>query len=149
MSLQPIVTQGLRPGLSYAALRAPDSGGLITQGSMLIGNSTGEDSHPINRAVWILKRLLDEGLAHCKKRYVGGRSLFQYDQVQQQAAPLHVAQEAIAQPGPLVRPLDQSRDVRDHEASVFPGVDDTELRLQRREGVVRDLRSRRRNARDP
>ena len=35
-------------------------GGLITQGSMLIGNSTGEDSHPINRAVWILKRLLDE-----------------------------------------------------------------------------------------
>lgn len=35
-------------------------GGLITQGSMLIGNSTGEDSHPINRAVWILKRLLDD-----------------------------------------------------------------------------------------
>ena len=35
-------------------------GGLITQGSMLLGNSTGEDSHPINRAVWILKRLLDD-----------------------------------------------------------------------------------------
>lgn len=35
-------------------------GGLITQGSMLIGNSTGEDSHPINRAVWILTRLLDD-----------------------------------------------------------------------------------------
>jgi hypothetical protein len=35
-------------------------GGLITHGSMLLGNSTGEDSHPINRAVWILKRLLDD-----------------------------------------------------------------------------------------
>jgi hypothetical protein len=34
-------------------------GGVLTHGSMLIGNSTGEDSHPINRAVWILKRLLD------------------------------------------------------------------------------------------
>ncbi|MGK0237361.1 MAG: hypothetical protein ACI92G_000820 [Candidatus Pelagisphaera sp.] len=35
-------------------------GGLITQGSMLVGNSTGEDSHPIKRAVWILERLLDD-----------------------------------------------------------------------------------------
>ena len=35
-------------------------GGLITQGSMLLGNSTGEDSHPIDRAVWILERLLDD-----------------------------------------------------------------------------------------
>lgn len=35
-------------------------GGLITQGSMLVGNSTGEDSHPIERAVWILERLLDD-----------------------------------------------------------------------------------------
>lgn len=35
-------------------------GGLITHGSMLLGNSTGEDSHPIDRAVWILERLLDD-----------------------------------------------------------------------------------------
>ncbi|HCR30305.1 MAG TPA: hypothetical protein DIV79_09845 [Opitutae bacterium] len=35
-------------------------GGLITQGSMLVGNSTGEDSHPINRAVWIMERILDD-----------------------------------------------------------------------------------------
>ncbi len=35
-------------------------GGLVTQASMLVGNSTGEDSHPIDRAVWILERLLDD-----------------------------------------------------------------------------------------
>ncbi len=35
-------------------------GGLITQASMLVGNSTGEDSHPIDRAVWILERILDD-----------------------------------------------------------------------------------------
>ena len=35
-------------------------GGLLTQASMLVGNSTGEDSHPIDRAVWILERLLDD-----------------------------------------------------------------------------------------
>ncbi|MGI9428801.1 MAG: DUF1592 domain-containing protein, partial [Bythopirellula sp.] len=35
-------------------------GGLLTQGSMLLGNSTGEDSHPVKRAVWILERLLDD-----------------------------------------------------------------------------------------
>lgn len=34
-------------------------GGLLTQGSYLLANSNGEDSHPIKRAVWILDRLLD------------------------------------------------------------------------------------------
>lgn len=34
-------------------------GGLLTQGSFLLANSNGEDSHPIKRAVWILDRLLD------------------------------------------------------------------------------------------
>ncbi|WP_197442808.1 DUF1592 domain-containing protein [Lignipirellula cremea] len=34
-------------------------GGLLTQGSFLLTNSNGEDSHPIRRAVWLLDRLLD------------------------------------------------------------------------------------------
>ncbi|MEC9093261.1 MAG: DUF1592 domain-containing protein [Planctomycetota bacterium] len=34
-------------------------GGLLTQGSILLSHSTGEDSHPIRRAVWLLDRLLD------------------------------------------------------------------------------------------
>lgn len=35
-------------------------GGVLTQGSFLMGNSTGNDSHPIKRAVWIRERLLDD-----------------------------------------------------------------------------------------
>ena len=39
--------------------REDHRGGLLTQGSTLLSNSTGEDSHPIKRAVWLLDRLLD------------------------------------------------------------------------------------------
>lgn len=47
--------------MSRASLPANSRrGGLITQASMLVGNSTGEDSHPIDRAVWILERILDD-----------------------------------------------------------------------------------------
>ena len=35
-------------------------GGILAHGSMLLGNSTGEDSHPVKRAVWIRARLLDD-----------------------------------------------------------------------------------------
>lgn len=34
-------------------------GGLLGQGAFLLSNATGETSHPIKRAVWILDRLLD------------------------------------------------------------------------------------------
>jgi mono/diheme cytochrome c family protein len=53
-------------GVSGSAFRrvavdeASQRGGLLTQASMLMGNSTGEDSHPIKRAVWVRKRLLDD-----------------------------------------------------------------------------------------
>ncbi len=47
--------------MSRVALRPEHRrGGLVTHASMLVGNSTGEDSHPIERAVWILERLLDD-----------------------------------------------------------------------------------------
>lgn len=43
------------------ALGAQSSrGGLLGQGAILMANSTGEDSHPIKRAVWIRDRLLDD-----------------------------------------------------------------------------------------
>ncbi len=35
-------------------------GGVLAHGSVLLGNSTGEDSHPVKRAVWIRERLLDD-----------------------------------------------------------------------------------------
>lgn len=36
----------------------PHRGGLLTQGSILLANSDGEQSHPIRRAVWLLDRVL-------------------------------------------------------------------------------------------
>lgn len=39
--------------------RALRGGGLLTQGSFLAGHSTGDDSHPIKRGVWLAKKLLD------------------------------------------------------------------------------------------
>ena len=38
-------------------------GGLLTQASILLLNSTGEDSHPIRRAVWLRSRMLDDAPA--------------------------------------------------------------------------------------
>ncbi len=37
-----------------------ERGGLLTQASVLLGHSTGEDSHPVLRAVWLRERLLDD-----------------------------------------------------------------------------------------
>ena len=52
---------GSPAGGDFQMVRLPAEtgrGGLLTQGSFLLRNSTGEDSHPIRRAVWILDRLL-------------------------------------------------------------------------------------------
>ena len=40
--------------------QASDRGGLLTQASVLLLNSTGEDSHPIRRGVWLRSRILDD-----------------------------------------------------------------------------------------
>ncbi|TVR00915.1 MAG: acyl-CoA dehydrogenase [Spirochaetaceae bacterium] len=42
-------------------------------------------------AMGYLKRLLDEGIAHCQSRLVGGRPLSEYDQVQDRLADLQAA----------------------------------------------------------
>ncbi len=50
------------PGVDFQRVALPEGsrrGGLLTQGSFLLANSNGEDSHPIKRAVWVLDRLLD------------------------------------------------------------------------------------------
>ena len=43
-----------------ALMRDQQRGGLLAQASILLTNSTGEDSHAILRGVWIRKRLLDD-----------------------------------------------------------------------------------------
>ncbi len=50
-------------GLSFQRRELPagsDRGGVLAQASLLVGNSTGEDSHPVERAVWIRERLLND-----------------------------------------------------------------------------------------
>lgn len=42
------------------ALDGKRPGGLLGQGSVLLANSTGEDSHPIERGVWVRRALLDD-----------------------------------------------------------------------------------------
>lgn len=44
----------------YPLKKEHHRGGLMTQASMLFGNSTGAETHPIKRGVWVLERLLDD-----------------------------------------------------------------------------------------
>ena len=45
---------------AHAVDRSQHRGGLLTQASMLFGNSTGAETHPIKRGVWVLERMLDD-----------------------------------------------------------------------------------------
>lgn len=42
-------------------------------------------------AMGFIQRMLDEAIAHCKQRFVGGKSLFHYDQVQQRLSRLQAS----------------------------------------------------------
>lgn len=49
-------------GSEFRAVQLPrtmNRGGLLSQGSFLTGHSSGEDSHPIKRGVWLGEKLLD------------------------------------------------------------------------------------------
>ena len=72
-----------------------------------------------------LKRLLDEGLAHCKKRFVGGRSLFKYDQVQERLARLQAGFtvcSAMCTHGSRATSLDHDLSGRGVEANAVKSV---------------------------
>ncbi|MCM8538876.1 MAG: DUF1592 domain-containing protein, partial [Lentisphaeraceae bacterium] len=50
-------------GSGFMKVRLKESdrrGGLLTHASMLLANSTGADTHPIKRGVWLLERLMDD-----------------------------------------------------------------------------------------
>ncbi|MCH2205561.1 MAG: DUF1592 domain-containing protein [Lentisphaerales bacterium] len=42
-----------------AVPRSKQRGGLLSQGSFLTGHSSGEDSHPIKRGVWLIEKITD------------------------------------------------------------------------------------------
>ena len=65
--LHPILAKHYRiPGISGGSFQAVDvapedhRGGILTHASMLFGNSTGAETHPIRRGVWVLERMLDD-----------------------------------------------------------------------------------------
>jgi hypothetical protein len=65
--LHPALARHYRiPGISGGGFAARSiekehhRGGLMTQASMLFGNSTGAETHPIKRGVWVLERMLDD-----------------------------------------------------------------------------------------
>jgi hypothetical protein len=65
--LNPALARHYRiPGISGGGFQAQvvkkrfHRGGLLTQASMLFGNSTGAETHPIKRGVWVLERMLDD-----------------------------------------------------------------------------------------
>ena len=70
------------------------------------------------------------------------------DHVHQHLRALEMAQELVAEPEAAMRAFDQAGHVGDDEAAVVAQPDDAEIRRQRRERVVGDLRTGRRDARD-
>ena len=65
--LNPVLARHYRiPGVSGGGFQARPvdkehhRGGVMTHASMLFGNSTGAETHPIKRGVWVLERLLDD-----------------------------------------------------------------------------------------
>ena len=76
------------------------------------------------------------------------------DKMRDQARAFNVLQEASAKPGAVMGALDEARQIGDDEraagarCSVGIGGDHAEMRLERRERIRSDLRTRRRNARD-
>ena len=65
----------------------------------------------------------------------------------QRAAALDMAEEAVADTGAFMRAFDQARDVGEHEFAALV-ADDAEIGMQRREGIVGDLRLGGRDARE-
>ena len=59
-----------------------------------------------------------------------------------------MAREEVTEPGPFGGAFDQARDVGEHEALFRTHAHDAEMRMQRREGIVRNLRTGVRDGRD-
>ena len=79
---------------------------------------------------------------------IASRCARHVDDVDQHLCPLDVAQKLIAKAGTRMRALDQARHIRDHEAAIVAQRHDAEVRRQRGERIIGDLRSRGRDARD-
>jgi hypothetical protein len=87
-----------------------------------------------------LPELLDDRLEVLDR--IAARGARDINQVHEHFRALDVAQELMPQPVPLVRAFDEPRHVGDHEAAIAAERDHAQVRLERRERIVGDLRSR-------
>ena len=65
------------------------------------------------------------------------------NQMEQQSRTLQMLQKLDSQAGALSRPLDQTRNIGDHETTFDINPDYAKVRIKRRERVIRHLGSRR------
>ncbi len=82
-----------------------------------------------------------EFAAHCFIGFAGVLCI-RVDEMQQHAAALDMAEKAVAEADALMGALDEAGNVGEDEFAAVAG-DDAELRVQRREGIIGDLRARR------
>ena len=105
------------------------------------GQDSGERRQP---RVVARELVLDGRVIGDRVRAVEGAEV---EHVDQQPGALDVRQELVAEAGAAAGALDQSRDIRDHELSLF-AVKRPEHRLQRRERIIGDLGLGARQARE-
>ena len=110
-----------------------------------IGFGQGQDSGERRQPRVVARELvLDGRVIGDRVRAVEGAEV---EHVDQQPGALDVRQELVPEAGAAAGALDQSRDIGDHELSLF-AVKRPEHRLQRRERIVGDLGLGARQARE-
>ena len=89
----------------------------------------------------LLRKAVAVGFKLCPHRPKVGDHILRprIDQVQKYGAALDMTQEPVADPRTLVCPLDQARNIGQHEGLARTEADHTELRHQGRERVAGDL----------
>ena len=107
---------------------------LIASGVMRVGLRQRDDFWLVDEAVSISSKLVAHGLVIRACVLAGA-----VDEMQQHAAAFGVAEETVAKADALMRAFDQARQIGQHEFAVVDSHH-AELRMQRGEGIVGDLR---------
>ncbi len=106
--------------LGQVGTRAHDDAGSIEQVGLVVAQLAEEDPLLLGGAVLGQRREVEEEHEH--------------------AGPLDVAEELVPEPAPLAGPLDEAGEVGDDELGLVVEPHHAEVRLERRERVVGDLR---------
>ena len=112
-----------------------------------VGLRADHDARPIEQLRAVLAELVEQDRVPARTGETPS-SWCEVDHDAHHAGPFDVTQELVPEAPTLARALDQARDVGDHEVGVVVELHDAEVRLERRERIVGDLRLRRRDHAD-